>query len=165
MIYSVLYGHFEVAKYLIDCGADLHRKDYFGQTCISDAYFFPNMMKYLIAHGSTIEEINLPSQFRGITVLMIAVAQSSIKKDVTFDRCYESVEILLKHGANVNAQDTKYGYTPLMIAYYLDLKPMIQLLENQKTIDTAMKNKVSKTITTLCTYLYNNALLLGQKNC
>jgi ankyrin repeat protein len=130
----------EVVKLLINSGANINSRNSYGETPLSKAVQSGNMdmVRELLRRGADINSKNR----RGITPLIIAIedrdypmvkflldagadpnVRDNNKKSVlalTVTSNQGNIEIvreLLKHGADINAQD-RYGNTPLMEAIY-----------------------------------------------
>ncbi|MBN9691389.1 MAG: ankyrin repeat domain-containing protein [Verrucomicrobia bacterium] len=107
-------GLFQLAKRLVDCGADVNAKDSGGQTPFMDSTHSPNLETafFLIDHGADLEA----AESDGTTCLMWAVMSENAKL----------VTEVLKHGVNVNALDSE-GQSALDFAIR-DKLPEIQAL-------------------------------------
>ncbi|MDE5580404.1 MAG: ankyrin repeat domain-containing protein [Treponemataceae bacterium] len=105
----------DVARLLIEMGADVNEKDDQGMTALMRADDLPtDITTLLIAHGA---DVNARCN-DGRTALMFAVNHHAT----------EAAGLLIKAGAYVNVQDND-GITALMIAEECGATEMIELLE------------------------------------
>jgi ankyrin repeat protein len=97
-------GDIDVAKLLLESGADINRRDTFGETPLSRAAWSGNveMVRFLLAKGAN---CNLGENLEGQTPLMIAAWNGHV----------EVIDWLLDGGAHINARDVNRT-TPLMYA-------------------------------------------------
>lgn len=84
---AAIHGSLEVAKYLIEQGAKVDKRDCFKSTLLHYAVKYPEIVKLLLLHGA---DVNARDMFEN-TPLHCAVRVNNI----------ESVIILLDHGADV----------------------------------------------------------------
>jgi hypothetical protein len=100
---AVDVGKAEVAKILLDHGADRNAKDHYGQSLVMTATsnHHADVLALLIAAGA---DVNAANQYR-ITPLAVAAEQGHL----------DAVDTLIAAGANVNARDTAGG-TALSVA-------------------------------------------------
>ena len=95
LYYAFIRGHHEIMQYLIDSGAEVNITEYDGSNMLSkETYTTNKCYQVLIDNGIDIEK----RDDRGQTAI--------------FSVRYEYVGILVKNGANINAQDN-YGDTYL----------------------------------------------------
>ncbi len=104
--YACLYGNYTIIKLLIDRGANINAKNLDGSTPLIITCRSNNstavIAKLLLKKGA---DVNAQDACDGQTALMIAAERDD----------HRTVEVLLKHGANVNLKD-KEGNTALMFA-------------------------------------------------
>lgn len=67
-----------------------------------------NLIDWLINHGAEVDGISTQNNRKGNTALMAATAQNNIP----------TVQLLIKHGANVNKENKFFGHSPLQIATF-----------------------------------------------
>ena len=122
LCHAVYQNNTAIAEYLIDHGARVNYPEDMGPLQIAP-YISNNieMVKLLIARGADINA--------GIVATALHRATWMEHKDI--------IELLIQHGANVNAKD-KWGYTPLSYAVYKDdyLYLMNILIANGAEVDT-----------------------------
>jgi ankyrin repeat protein len=116
--WASLYGHLEVAKLLVENGADVNARDHRkGVAPLRWAVEHPEMVKLLIENGAEVDA----TDDDGWTALLHACTEGHL----------ESAKILIEHGANVNHANLTSRYTPLMAtANYGQLGVAKLLLEN-----------------------------------
>jgi ankyrin repeat protein len=103
---AVCGGHKKVAEFLIAKGADVNAKDKGGRTALMYSVDNTDMAALLIARGAN---VNIKSEINRVSALHLAVERGDTKL----------VELLLSHGADVNAKASRInwqGWTPLHIA-------------------------------------------------
>lgn len=108
-------GHTEVAKILINHGADVNDKDSYGQSLVMTAVSanHPGVLDALIAAKA---DVSAPNQYR-ITPLAVAAEQGHL----------HSVKALIAAGAKVNARGTSGG-TALSVAILRGYKEIVEAL-------------------------------------
>jgi hypothetical protein len=108
----------EVAKLLLDGGADVNAADQSGRTALMHASLrgHDELAAILVRRGA---DVNLPDK-RGTTSLMVAVEKNNVG----------IVRLILSKGANVNAKD-RNGDTALMRACRTGAPEMVRLLLNK----------------------------------
>jgi ankyrin repeat protein len=108
--------HIEIARLLLDSGADVNASTSWGSTVLGDAAKDGNerMVELLLARGASINR----SEHDGYTALSRAAMNGH-------DRV---VEILLAHGADVNLK-TKHGHTALTLALDRGNSRIVELLK------------------------------------
>lgn len=104
LLWAAHWDDLDMVKCLLDAGADAKLANRFGGTALHEASTFGDvaMMEALIKAGAD------PNAVRGQGDTPLMVAVHSAKPD--------AVNLLLEHGAQVDARDGWYGETPLMIA-------------------------------------------------
>ena len=115
----------DIAKYLIENGADVNVKNIEGEAILHRAVENTNyeMVKLLVENGAN---VNIRIGENGPTPLHMAVEK----------RAFEIVKLLVEHGADLNAIEGENGPTPLYIAAEnRDLDIMKYLIEKGAKID------------------------------
>jgi ankyrin repeat protein len=107
---ATLHGHLAILQLLHKAGADIR-----GLVTIAAQHGYARIVEYLLSEGGEIDEI---LDNRRDTPLM---------KAATFGQ-REVVEVLLQHGANVQAKN-KFGQTALVRAIWGDHKEVVELLQ------------------------------------
>ena len=135
--YTPLYNacskeNIELAKLLIEHGADVNSKSKYEDTPLYNACYhnYTEVAKLLIEHGA---DVNFKNR-DGYTPLYWACV-----KDDT-----EVAKLLLEHGADVNIKQKKYGETPLNVACIKDNIDIVKLLLEYGA-DVNNKNKNGET--------------------
>lgn len=108
----------QIARLLIDAGADVNAKDRTNETPLTEAcqaFQKTEVIKVLLEHGA---DTTIISDFMCYNALMWAVWANNI----------EAVKILIEHGADVNAEN-ECGKTPLSIAKEKGYQEIITLLK------------------------------------
>jgi len=150
-------GNFEIAKYLIDKGADVNGKSIFKGTPIMSAASKGNipLMRLLIEKGA---DVNAAAE-SGFTALMHASEGSFLEGKGHL----EAVKILLDNGADVNAKDMG-GDTALIYAVKTgpENSEIVQLLIN-KGADKNAKNKEGETVLSFAKDQRTTDILRGYK--
>mgnify|MGYP003580259589 FL=1 len=108
-------GKVEVAKLLLEHGADKNAQDAYGQSLLMSAASSHGgeVMKLLIAAGA---DVDAPNTYQ-ITPLAVAAEQGHL----------DLVNMLVAAGANVNARDTA-GSTALTVAVLRGYKEIVEVL-------------------------------------
>lgn len=111
---------FELIMFLVESGADIYDFDEEGVSIFDMAVTYDNIqiVKYLISKGIEVDSTNRRSRF---TPLMAAVCYGR----------YEIVKLLMEHGANKNAVDSK-GISVIDFARKTNKKSILELLEYDK---------------------------------
>ena len=119
---SVRIGDYTEVKRLIEQGADVNAKDYYGATALMAAseIGYAEVAKLLIEEGA---DVNAQSN-HGYTALM-----NASKYGHTY-----IAKLLIEKGADVNAQ-TNYGGTSLIFASYYGFTDVAQLLKEEGAIE------------------------------
>ena len=86
-------GHFEIVRFLVENGADIHKRDVLYPAAYKGD---ENIVKYLVEHGADVSKSNA-----------LYAAVSNDHENV--------VKYLIEHGADINKTD-KFGWTPLLLA-------------------------------------------------
>lgn len=110
----------ELIMFLVESGADIYDFDEEGVSIFDMAVTYDNIqiVKYLISKGIEVDNTNRRSRF---TPLMAAVCYGR----------YEIVKLLMEHGANKNAVDSK-GISVIDFARKTNKKSILELLEYDK---------------------------------
>ena len=109
----------EIAKLLIDNGADVNKKDRNGKTALHQFAESKEMVEFLIEKGADIEALDN----KGFTPIYYSLNSHFIG----------ATDAFIKHGANVNAVN-KYDVSPLHIAIFNeDMLIVKKLLKNGAT--------------------------------
>ena len=110
---------------LIEKGADVNKTNKWGQTAIFAAVMrSPYYTKRLIDKGARVDIVD---DSQGQTPFFMAVVSQLMDERPSF----ETLDILLEHGANINFQMTKgpnTGATPLMFAVMANSTEMVKYL-------------------------------------
>ncbi|XP_063913940.1 uncharacterized protein LOC135130477 isoform X2 [Zophobas morio] len=124
-------GHYDVAVYLIENGADVNVKNVNGDVplCFAANSGYLDIVKLLMEHGA---ELDVPNH-HGTTGLYAAAANGHLK----------TVEFLYENGANVNVVDAD-GDTPLHDAAHNGHLSVVQYLVLHRA-NTSIRNKNKKT--------------------
>lgn len=137
---AVLSEDINAVKLLVECGADVNKVDEHGHAPLhaateseSDHAF--EIVKILVSHGANvnakIKSNNVPDGWvdisEGRTPLHNAASVSLFGEDLELYSNKAVVELLLSHGANVNAKD-RYGCTPLYDALFEGCLDVMELL-------------------------------------
>lgn len=111
---------FELIMFLIENGADICDFDEEGVSIFDMAVTYDNIeiVKYLISKGTEVDSTKRRSKF---TPLMAAVCYGR----------YEIVKLLMEHGANKNAVDSK-GISVVDFARKTNKKSILELLKYDK---------------------------------
>jgi ankyrin repeat protein len=143
---SIMMNNLEMAKILIDAGADVNTKNYLGGACANKRV---EMVKLLIAEGA---DVNREEEISGsvYTPLIQALPNAELTKilidagaDVNHrDKIHgstpliqasksykpEAVKMLMDAGADINARETVSGYTPLIYACQYNFQDLVKYL-------------------------------------
>lgn len=141
LMMSTLKGHTDTVRVLLNQGADINARDYFGSTAliIAAENGHSEIVKLLLDKGA---DVNAKDNF-GTTSLMAASGNAGTAKmlvekhpdgkvSISLSMAVvqsgtEAVELLLKNGADVNAKD-RYGGTALARAAYAGHTEAVRLL-------------------------------------
>lgn len=129
--YAAISGELEIAKMLLDKGANIHAKNEYGATALQTAVFRNklNIVELLLNRGASVNE----KKSDGSTSLHTAIQRGNLK----------AVEMLLKYKVNVNSVSNSYrrdGQTPLHFAAERGNERIIELLlKNGAIIDAKAK--------------------------
>ena len=99
--FACRYGYLQIAKILVENGADVNAKDNDGYTPLSEScdYGFIDIVKYLVEECSV--DVNTKDKYK-----------SSPVHTASFYGRLNMLKILVDNGAYLNRKD-KFGYTPL----------------------------------------------------
>ena len=119
--------HPEIARLLIENGADVNTKDGFGDTVLMFAceQGHLDLAEFLLKRGADINQVN-SRIFKGRTALMAAARAGQV----------EAVKLLLAHDAEVDAADTGKETALCKAAYHGHAEVVRLLLENGADIHT-----------------------------
>ena len=134
LLKAARHGYMEMAKYLLDKGADIDVQDYKGNSTLSLAVWEGKleMVKFLISKDVNVDLRNEHNW----NALMQAIHQGY----------YDIAELLIEKGSDLNAVDGEQGATPLMLAAHFGFEKIVKhLLE--KGADKSIKNKKGETAT------------------
>lgn len=122
-IYAALFGPPELSNDLLDLGASLEQKDNLGFTPLISAALlgYPQAVSDLLNRGANIEARNSDGQ----TALMISVLGLATNQGDTsaasdnhwHNRWAKVIDVLIRHGADVNTMDER-GVSPLFMAIF-----------------------------------------------
>ena len=128
LLAACAYGHIEIVKLLLDCGAQVNTY----RNCLSSPLISASVagqteiVKLLLARGA---EVNMASA-TGVVPLMAAVSEMAIK--LKEYNVIETIKLLLEHGAKVNMQykvlTSNMIWSPLMMACLTGHVETIELL-------------------------------------
>lgn len=102
-----------IVKLLIEAGADANAK-YSGTPMVFKYLDNPAMLRVFLKHGYRLEN----KDAKGNTALIQTVGIPN----------WESAEILIRAGANVNVGDSEHQFTPLMVAAFLNEIDLMKLI-------------------------------------
>lgn len=130
LLIACINNHEEIVEFLIECGADI-------EACDDEGF---NTFHFACQNGwvSAVEQIlnkkkkypNIERKTHGGNTPLLLACQQSEK---------EIVEILLSHGADINAHNNK-GDSPLMVACRVENQEMIKfLIQNKANIESKDK--------------------------
>jgi ankyrin repeat protein len=107
LMVAVAEGKEDLAKLLVEYGADVNAIDADGNTALMEAANFAhlNLVKFLVEHGANVNAAATLGGYTGYTALIYAAQRGHVKV----------VKYLIKHGANINAKK-KNGDTALSLA-------------------------------------------------
>lgn len=137
LTYAADFGHYDIAKLLLDKGADPNGREYRQRTALHNACLQGHMdiIRLLIEHGAEVNsrnDMNFPplesaicnSHYQVIKLLLEQGAEVNFKGGNTGTTTMHEavfmghpgiVKLLIEHGVDVNTRDNK-GETPLMTA-------------------------------------------------
>ncbi|MES0491875.1 MAG: ankyrin repeat domain-containing protein [Leptospirales bacterium] len=141
---AVVYGGFDVIRYLTENGADVNAVDERDETALLIASYAGSIktVRYLIKHGA---DVNKASK-KGYTPLIVASDQGN----------FEVVKYLLEFGAKIN-QASKTGFTPLMAA--VKNNPILTKYLISKKANVKAKNKSGSTALMLAVSINNEEII------
>ncbi len=136
LMWAAFRGNREIAKYLLESGADINSPEGFGSALSQAAWNdHADMAEFLLKRGA---EVDLKDQMSEFTPLHWAAGSDRSSA--------AAVEVLLKHGANPNAEggapvDAFMGIpqTPMLIAKKRNETPITRALQVAGARDTAPK--------------------------
>lgn len=140
--YAAEFGLYDIAKELLQHGADINYTNIYEDTPFMRAVFVNNMsIVNLFLEHKYKPDVNVVNNYDGSTALHYAINNKNI----------EMVEKLIKAGANVNIKNKK-GLSPLHMAVNAGSKEIVKLLINhganpnvivfgKKPIDAALQQK------------------------
>lgn len=112
LIEAVEKGNFETVKLMISLGANINKvvttADNIKKCPISSSFHYPEILKFLIESGA---DVNIKLSQKQIPLHYITKSCNGFNEEK-----FESLCMLLKYGADVNAIDL-YGKTPLHLAF------------------------------------------------
>ena len=122
LLIAAQYNQMEIAKLLIDKGANVNVKDADGDTPLKSAAYagHKEIVELLIAYGA---DVNLKHSLPSDRTL----EADTPLHEATGENHKEIVELLIANGADVNARND-FGSTPLDYAITIDLTKMADLL-------------------------------------
>jgi ankyrin repeat protein len=124
LIFAATNGHTSAVAFLISQGAEVNAKDSGGRTALlyASKRSFNETAALLLDKGA---DVNVQSKKKGITALMLAAVWDNV----------ELVQMLLKHGADVQLTDT-FGRTARILAQKKGNTAVIDLLPDSPTADS-----------------------------
>lgn len=148
--WAVMQGNFEIVKYIVEKGANIHKKDINGLTMLHHAAKAGRleMVKFLLAHGANPNEMDEggmtprhyaskhPKMFELMTGTDTEIINKKYKNDITLLEFavktlnFGTIKYLIENGASVNEKDSA-GLTPLHWAViFRDLEIVKYLVKN-----------------------------------
>ena len=116
LLLATYYGHLEVAKFILENGAEVDAKDSSGNTALMGVCFkgYKEIAEVLVRSGANVNHVNS----MGATSLIYAATFNQVG----------IAKILLENGADINTKDAR-GNTALDNAKMQEATEMIELLE------------------------------------
>lgn len=161
--YGILPGMFEIVKLLVEKGIDMNRANDLGDTPLFEAVKSGSvndseMIAYLISNGADVKVINK----KGENVLH--------KTGENLNPNLETINLLIQHGSDINAQTLTERKTPLM--YFYRGKQYSSVLEDfnkacmvliKSGCDLNLQDSRGKTILHIATSKYDGNSYLTKK--
>lgn len=133
--YAIQSGNLKLARVLLHHGASIHTEAHEHEALVFDALDSqdPRILRFVIAHGADVNALKVHGKFMGLTALALAARVNDQKQvrllfslgadanvgapliEAAWDASPATLELLLAHGAKVNAQ-SRDGFTALMSA-------------------------------------------------
>jgi ankyrin repeat protein len=126
--YAAWWGRVEIAKLLIDKGAEVNPKDKKQLSNLSAAVASGNdeMVKLLLNSGATISDPHLDEAAANGNTEMV---RALLAKGANIESVTSAVQVLVAAGADVAARDNE-GRSALQIATSVDRKEVAQFLQH-----------------------------------
>jgi len=151
LMYAIDYaekGETEIAKLLIEKGADVNILDNRGDTALMNAIDYTSnrdiqykLIKLLIEKGA---DVNIQDKEKGKTILMYILTNYEPPLLVTSQFVKDLYNILITYGANINIQDNE-GKTALIYALDNELNGHTVIDPLIKNTDMTIKDKEGRT--------------------